>query len=345
MATKQPNRIVNVAIIGVRTPSPSPIYPSTQLTNPQVTGRIGTHFLKHILAAGTHNVTVLTRPGSNPSLPANVTVKEVDYTSESSIVSALRNQDFLTISLSVNAPPETHALIVSAAATAGVPYVMPNYFAFGLDARSGTLESDAILGSFRTAVDDVRKTDGISFVALCCGFWYEFSLALGEPWYGFDITKRRVTLYDDGKARINTTTWEQCGRALAALLQLPVAKEGGGPAVEDWKDRGLYVSSFLISQRDMLDSLHRVLGTADADWEITYQDAKERQRIGFEELQAGHRTGFAKAMYARVFFPESGADFETGHELDNGLLGLPKEDLDEATRLAVQMAEEGVRQY
>jgi hypothetical protein len=222
---------------------------------------------------------------------------------------------------------------------------MPNYYAFGLDARSGSLSTDPIHAGFLACVDDVRRTEGVSFVALCCGFWYEFSLALGEPWYGFDIKKRSVTFYGDGKVKINTTTWEQCGRALAALLQLPVKKEGAGPAVEDWKDKGLYISSFLISQRDMLDSLHRVLGTTDEDWTISHQDVEERQRIGMEEMRAGDRTGFAKAMYAKVFFPDSGADYETGHELDNGLLGLPKEDLDEATRLAVQMAEDGVRQY
>jgi hypothetical protein len=223
---------------------------------------------------------------------------------------------------------------------------MPNYFGFGLGARAGTLATDPLLSIFGAAIDDVRNTDGVSFVALCCGFWYEFSLAMGEEWYGFDINKRRVTFYGDGTDRVSTTTWEQCGRALAALLRLPVSKEAGatGPAVDDWRDQGLHVSSFLISQRDMLDSLHRVLGTKDDDWEIAYQDVKERHQTGLEELQKGNRKGFAKAMYAKIFFPNSGGDYETGYQMDNVKLGLPQEDLDEATRRAVQMAEEGINQ-
>jgi nucleoside-diphosphate-sugar epimerase len=319
-----------------------PTHSTTNLTT-QATGKIGSHFLKHILASGTHNITVLTRPGSNLTLPDGVAVVEVDYTSESSITSALRNQDFLTISLSVATPPGTHARIVSAAAAAGVPYVMPNYYGFGLGARAGTLATDPLLSIFSAAIDDVRNTDGVSFVALCCGFWYEFSLAMGEEWYGFDIGKRRVTFYGDGTDRVSTTTWEQCGRALAALLRLPVSREAG-PAVEDWRDQGLHISSFLISQRDMLDSLNRVLGTTDDDWDISYQDVKERHQIGLDELQKGNRRGFAKAMYASVFVPGAGGDYETGYEMDNVKLGLPREDLDEATRRAVQMAKEGINQ-
>jgi hypothetical protein len=223
---------------------------------------------------------------------------------------------------------------------------MPNYYGFGLGERAGKLNEDPIMSSFGATIDDVRKTDGVSFVALCCGFWYEFSLAIGEEWYGFDIGNRRVTFYGDGTERISTTTWEQCGRALAALLQLPVSKEAGatGPTVEDWRDQGMYVSSFLISQRDMLDSLNRVLGTTDDDWEISHQDVKERHQLGLEKLQKGDRRGFAQAMYAKIFYPGSGGDYETGYELDNGRLGLPQEDLDEATRRAVQMAKEGIHQ-
>jgi hypothetical protein len=284
----------------------------------------------------------LTRADSKAVFPDGVTVVKVDYNSEDSLVDALRGQDFLSVSLSTSTPPDVHRRVVSAAAKAGVPYVMPNYYAFGLGERSGSLGSDPILSTFSTFVEDVRSTDGISFIALTCGFWYEFSLSLGDPWYGFDIKNRKVTFYDDGKTRINTSTWEQCGRALAALLQLPLKSEDGQPAVEDWKDDALYISSFLISQRDMLDSLHRVLGTSDEDWTISYQDVKERQKAGMEELQAGKRTGFAKAMYARIFFPGTGGDYETGYQLDNAKLGLPKEDLDEATKLAVKMANEGV---
>ena len=42
-------------------------------------------------------------------------------------------------------------------------------------------------------------------------------------------------------------------------------------------------------------------------------------------------------MYTRVFYPDGGGDFEASRGLQNDVLGLPKEDLDEFTKIAVQM--------
>jgi len=179
-------------------------------------------------------------------------------------------------------------------------------------------------------------------VSLTCGFWYEWSLTLGEQWYGFDIKERKVTFIDDGKTRIVSSTWRQCGRAVAGLLSLPVrAEEGGkGSCLEQWKDKPLYVKIFLVSQRDMLDSLHRVLGTTDEDWKIGHEESKGRFEKGMEEMRSGMLTGFAKALYTRCFYPNGDGNFES-KGLANEVLDLPKEDLDAATKTAVEMVESG----
>jgi hypothetical protein len=56
---------------------------------------------------------------------------------------------------------------------------------------------------------------------------------MGESWLGFDINNLRVTLYGDGNTRINMSTWELCGRAVAQLLSLPLEKSGNEPALSD----------------------------------------------------------------------------------------------------------------
>ncbi|KAG0301568.1 hypothetical protein BGZ99_003392, partial [Dissophora globulifera] len=58
-----------------------------------------------------------------------------------------------------------------------------------------------------------------------------------------------------------------------------------------------------------------------------------------KELGAGNRTGFAKLLYARTFYPDGSGNFE--HKLNNDILGLPKEDLDEATKRAIELAQSG----
>jgi len=91
-------------------------------------------------------------------------------------------------------------------------------------------------------------------------------LTLGEPWFGFDIKNKKVTFFDAGKTRVNVSTWRQCGRALAALPE-----SGASPALSQWKNKPFYFASFMVSQRDMLDSIHRVTGPTDKDWEIAYE--------------------------------------------------------------------------
>jgi hypothetical protein len=252
-------------------------------------------------------------------------------------VSALRGHHFLVITLVAFAPPGTHTALVKAAVEAGIPYIMPN--CYGADiTREDLRNADSHAGTAYKNAAEIQEM-GASYVAMCCGFWYEWSLATGEQWYGFDIKERKVTFYDEGKTKIHTSTWTQCGRALAALLSLPVEKSStDGPALEDWKNKPLCVSSFFASQRDMLDSLHRVLGTKDEDWKIQFETCEKRVQDGAKEQEEGDWKGMAKKMYATYFKPGA-MDF--GDKLANGVLGLQEEALDEATKRAVDMVESG----
>lgn len=312
------NHITRVAIIGA-------------------SGRIGGAFARSLLATGKHTVTALTRPSSTGAVPAGANVVQVDYDDEAAMVAALKGQQFLAITLGVRAAPDLHGKIVAAAGKAGVPYIMPN--SYGMDSANKRLKTDhpfPLAAEYGKRAEEVTAA-GASFISLCCGFWYEWSLALPEPWFGFTIAERKVTFFDEGKTAINVSTWDQCGRALAALLSLPIS--GASPCVEDWKNKSVYIASFRVSQRDMLDSVHRVLGTTDADWKITFEGSEERYSRGMKELQAGDQMGFARAMYSRIFFPQGDGDYESMHGLANEKLGLPKEDLDEMTKRAVEMAE------
>ena len=172
---------------------------------------------------------------------------------------------------------------------------------------------------------------------MCSGFWYEHSIACGERAFGIDVKNRKATLIDDGKTKISTSTWLQCGRAFAALLSLP--ESGASPSVAEWKNKALYTHSFQVSQREMLDSAQRVTGTADKDWTISYEPSKQRYQDAMADLKGGNAMGFVKAMYTRVFFPNGGGDIV--HKSANRVLGLPEEDLDEATKRAIELIESG----
>ncbi|KAG9768135.1 hypothetical protein KCU88_g7271, partial [Aureobasidium melanogenum] len=247
--------------------------------------------------------------------------------------------------MSAFAPRDTEAKLIQAAADANVPWVMPNEW--GLDGQSTDLVREAMTGPGREAARNLITSLGkSSFVSLVCGFWYEFSLAGQEIRFGFDFPRRAVTFYDDGNAKINVSTWAQCGRAVARLWSLkimPDDEKDTSPTVSTHFRNGfVYISSFLLSQRDMFDAVLRVTGTTEQDWKIQYQDVKQRYREGLAAFQnAGDMMGWVKAMYARDFWPDGSGNYQTVRGLHNRLLGLPDEDLDERTKVAIDMVENG----
>ncbi|RGP61304.1 putative oxidoreductase cipalike [Fusarium sporotrichioides] len=312
-------------------------------------GSVGKYLAKHIIETGKHTVTAITRKGSTNSAPKGARVVIVDYEDESSLVEALKGQQFLAISLSVQAAPGTQERIVRAAATAGVPWIMPNVY--GIDITNKTLADENMTGGgVYPGINAIEEAGVSSWIAMCCSFWYEFSVCQGPQWYGFDFSngQKKVTFYDDGNAQINTSTWDQCGRAFASLLSLkviPLDENDKSPTISQWRNKPLYISSFLLSQRQMLDSLQRVTGTTDKDWTIEHEGAKERWQRGVDMVKNGDRSGWALAMYSRTFFPNGDGNFEAKYGLANEVLGLPKEDLDEATARALKMAEDNYNYY
>lgn len=275
----------------------------------------------------------MTRKGSNGEIPEGVKKVEIDYDDEDSLVQALTGQEFLIITLGVTAPASLHGKIAAAAGKAKVPYVMPNFYGYPISNHS---DKDAYLKTTKDRLAEITDNGFSTEIHISCGFWYEWSLALGNQWFGIDIARRKATFFDDGKRPITVSTWDQCGNAIAALLSLP--QRGASPSLADFAgpDRGVNIESWHVSQRDMLDSVHRVLGTTDADWEIAYEPVEKRIRDGQEELSKGDHRGFAKMLYGGIFDASNPVSNYVGEA--NAVLGLPKEDLDQATKRAVDMA-------
>jgi len=332
----------------------------------QAGGSVGSHIAHALLATGQHTVTALTRTSSTTVLPKGVIPFPVDYSSPASLVSALKDQKIqvLVITLSVQASEDTHRMLVAAAAEAGVPYVMPNCYSVVIPdevLRKESLAGELAMGYIRdvqsltsttsTSTSTFSEWGSPAWIALACSFWYEYSLSGGYlktplDLFGFDFHSRKAVFFDDGTAKINTSTWEQCGRAVASLLSLKEFPEDAADdreevlTVSSWRNRPLRISSFYISQRDMLDSIHRVMGTTDADWEIVHENSAERYKAAVETMKTGDRAAFGRAMYTRIFFADAnrpGQHYASVEGIFNEQLGLPVEDLDEATRRAIDM--------
>ncbi|KAK5019953.1 hypothetical protein BJ546DRAFT_907814 [Cryomyces antarcticus] len=303
-------------------------------------GNSGKYMTGELLKTGKHTVTAITRTDSNSALPEGVEVKKVDYDNQSSLVEALRGQDALIITMGAMAPPEQQSKLIQAAAEANVPWILPNEWS--PDSANEALVKDVfVFEKMPKAREHIEKLGKSSYIAVTTGFWYEWSLAIPAA-YGFNLANHTVTLFDDGEAKISTSTWPQVGRAVASLLSLPIQAEGESRdrCLDRFKNSLVYVSSFTVSQKDMLDSVLRVTHTGLDDWTVTKEPSKERYTKGIEAMQKGDRMGFARMMYSRVFYPDDCGNYEKTRGTINKLLGLPKEDLDEATKAAIQRSME-----
>ncbi|KAK4543266.1 hypothetical protein LTR36_005816 [Oleoguttula mirabilis] len=291
-------------------------------------GRIGGQIVEALVKQGKHKVTAITRPDSTSSMPAGLhDIKKADYSDHDSLVKALSGQDFLIITMGIMAAKDSQQKLVDAAKEAGIKYIMPNEW--GMDvAQNEQLGNDTMLGPGHLAMREYIEKAGLTWISMACGFWYEFSLSGAEMRYGFDFKEKKVTLFNDGNIKLYTSTWPQVGRAVAKLL----ARED----LESFKNAAVHVYSFYISQRDMLASVLHVTGDKESDWTITTEDVQERFERGMKILQGGNWHGFAIALYSRCFFPDVVPSQEG--RFDNEKLGLPQEDLDQYTKIAVGYA-------
>lgn len=255
----------------------------------------------------------------------------------------MKGHDVLVITMSVQAPQDQQSKLIAAAGDAGIPWIFPNEY--GYSDRAGTdAGRDVFLGprylAARQQIEALPNKP--SWIAICCGFWYEYSLGLA-PAYGIDFKNKTATFYDDGETKINTSTFNRVSEGVAALLSLPVTREDGNdksPCLMDFRNSPCRVSSFYVCQKDMFASAVRVTGTKEEDWKISYQPAKERFEEGQKEMKEGNGMGYVKLLYGRCFFKDGNGTFED--KKHNALLGLKDEDLDEATKIAMERAEKGI---
>jgi hypothetical protein len=313
------NRLKNIAIVGAN-------------------GTIGSPIVSALLSKKTFNITAITRAGSTGTFAKGINVTRVDYDKPDTLIHALKNHDALIITMGVTAARDTQAKLIRAAADAGVPWVLPNEFGMF---NTEEAQNDTV-GNSKGVDRELIESLGLSWIGVTCGFWYEYSLS-GPGLYGIDIGKREVVFFDDGNTKLNTSTWEQTARAVAAVLSLPVLPEDDKDeklTLTSYRNRMLFVKSFAVSQRDMFDSLKRVTATADRDWKISSVSTKERFAKAKEDFKGGNRWAFATQLYTRYFIDDAGL-FEKNRTLENEKLGLPVEDLDEATKKAVELQESG----
>lgn len=296
---------------------------------------------QELLKTGKHKVTAITRADSKNILPEGVEIAKVDYNDHPSLVHILKGHDAFIITIAVYAQAAQEQLI-RAAIEAGVPWILPNEWGVDTDSEP-FVNAVGMRDRVQAPLKLISESGTSAFIAVSCGYWYEWSLSFPDGW-GFDFANKTITILDDGEARVSASSWPQVGRAVAALLSLKVKPDGPedkSPCLEQFKNKYCYPESFRVNQKELLASVLRATNTTEADWNIQKVSSQERFDHAMNTVRQGDMRLFVRAMYTRAMFPDEAANVvKMRGSNHNHLLGLSEESIDTYTQAGIDRAPE-----
>ena len=261
------------------------------------------------------------------SFPPNVRILKGSYDNAAFLISALQGQDVLIVLLGLTVPTSVGVNIIDAAAKAGVPWILPTEF--GCDNGNQKLRSEVFAITMKDLYRERIAQLGVSsWIGIVNNPWFDFSLKSGL--FGIDIANRRARLYDNGAVKANTTMLRKVGKSVAALLSLPDAQ------LAQFKNQFAYLSSFRVSQREMLDAVIHVTGTSEKDWTVEKVSTVEAIDSVKVKANAGDMSAVMELLYGTVFREGYGGDYDGTRMIVNKMLGLKDEDFEVTVREIVR---------
>ncbi|KAJ4127380.1 hypothetical protein NW765_017332 [Fusarium oxysporum] len=290
------------------------------------TGNLGPAILEQLLAASL-NVTVLARVGSANKVLAltnsnNVRVREVDYSSHSSVVSALDTVDIVISTLGFANLYEIQKSLMDASIEAGVSRFIPSEF--------GNDSANPLVRKLPVFADKIKTQEYLeSKVAENPKFSYTFvynnSFLDWQLQNGFmvNLKDHTATLYDGGDVVYSATRLSTIGRALAAIAK----------NLDVTKNRHIYIQDIAITQNQIIEIAKRVDGK---EWTTTVASTAEIEEKSHQALKSSDPAevaGSALGFIARACWGEGyGGDFSKSNNDLLGLPGLSTEGLEELVR-------------
>lgn len=294
-------------------------------------GQVGKPTIDTLLKQGVHTITAVQRPEATSTFPTDVIVKKGNLEDEAFLAEVLKGQDALVLMPPLPQLVQLQEPAIRAAAKVGVPWIFPSEF--GPDPFAGELVNENGLLIAKKSIRDLVEKHGVSsWVSIAAGPWLDGGIVPGL--WGIDAKARKATIWRGASGKVSTASIAHTGQATAAVLSLPEVD------LAKYKNKAVYVPSFHLTQRQILDAVVRATGTTEADWDIQTRDVNEVAKEYEEKISQGD--GFAPFVkfFVTHFLEGHGGDFS--HKVDAAELaklehlGLQKEDLDHVIKVALQ---------
>ncbi|APA11187.1 hypothetical protein SS1G_11394 [Sclerotinia sclerotiorum 1980 UF-70] len=274
-------------------------------------GALGLPVLDVLIKSNKFNITVLTRAASKstPELPTSVTILPVDFTSVTSLTSALQTQNIDAVVSCVGAPGlQGQSLLIDAAVAAGVKRFLPSEFGSDLSnplAKPLPVFADKITTQAHLEAA-VAKNPSLTYTYVRNGPFLDWGL---EHKLLLDLSSGTSTIYDGGDVLFSTTTLETIGKAVVGVLE----------KFEETKNRAVYIQDIQITQNRLLELAKKV--APEKKWESVHAEtakilASSNERAARGEFNMEVIIGY---IIVSVFGKGYGGRME---KTDNELLGL-----------------------
>ncbi|KAI5358703.1 putative NmrA-like domain, NAD(P)-binding domain superfamily [Septoria linicola] len=232
----------------------------------------------------------------------------------------MRGQDVVICMVGGQASGDQNVLI-DAALAAGVKRFIPSEFGpYSPDPQLQAINPHTNVAKTKTVEYLKRAQDRMSWTSLVTGGFFDWAMKVG--FFGFDLQNQTVGLIDDGTQVFTATLLSTIGRALIAVL------EHAG----ETRNQYVIVSSFNVSQRDILEVLERV---SNKTWNVEHLDSDAVIANGERRLQEGDFAGIMDLTRGAAF-GKRGRGHERKRGFWNDRLGLPEDDFEEAVRQVLQ---------
>ncbi|OAL45535.1 NAD(P)-binding protein [Pyrenochaeta sp. DS3sAY3a] len=253
------------------------------------TGHLGGQILKHLASAQKFNITLLVRrePASYKNLPSGVTIKQVDLSERSSLISALAGNDAVVVFTSMapyNNMDGVQLELINAAIEAGVKFFVPSEWAPDTVGGNGattfrmgpnTLPPTPIIAMKRVVHNYLlaRSAEGkITFATLHTGNM----LLNANTFSTIDVQRRTALLADGGHHLFSVTSRETLGDALINLLS----------RYPENKNSFLYICDGETSMYQVLQAVQKASGSQEP-WDISSFSIEEKKKKADANLKAG----------------------------------------------------------
>jgi len=149
--------------------------------------------------------------------------------------------------------------------------------------------------------------------------------------FGIDTAAHTATIYPDAGS-FNTSTLDRIGLSVAAMLSLPISDSLNPRAsLQHYANNFLYVSSYCVTQTQLLQAIQKAKNENDADWKINKEKTVQQW---IQQCEAGVKAGNMQLgmglVVCRYIGEGLGGNYEDKANADTKALDLPEEEPFEA---------------